>query len=212
MDVALANDPETAVAVVSDHGFFATHTAVNLRVPFVAAGLISVGAPALGVAPTVTDWQAQIWASGGTAAVVLRDPDDAVVRRRVAALLAELENDPANGIARVLSGREIEESGAAPNAAFVVEFASGFYAGTALNGELRTAATSKGTHGYLPERPEMHASFFMQGSRIAARNVGTIDMRQIAPTFAEVLGVELPTAREPPVSIRPGGVLFSRTE
>ena len=72
---ALANDPETAIAVVSDHGFIATHTAVNLRVPFVAAGLIELEAePAVGVAPTIADWQAQLWPSGGTAAVVLRDP------------------------------------------------------------------------------------------------------------------------------------------
>ena len=213
IDAALANDPETAVAVVSDHGFFATHTAVNLRVPFVAAGLISLaGTPVVGSTPTVADWQAQIWPSGGTAAVVLRDRNDAAVHRRVAALLDELKNDSANGIAGVLSEREVEERGAAPSASFVVEFAPGFYAGTALQGELRTAATSKGTHGYLPERPEMHASFFMKGRRIAARNVGTIDMRQIAPTFAEVLGVALPTAREPAVVIRPDGLMLSRRE
>ena len=40
----------------------------------------------------------------------------------------------------------------------------------------------------------MHASFFMKGQHIAAREVGIIDMRQIAPTFAAVLGVELPHA------------------
>ena len=42
---ALANDPDGRVAVVSDHGFIATHTAVNLRVPFVAAGLITLAPP-----------------------------------------------------------------------------------------------------------------------------------------------------------------------
>jgi predicted AlkP superfamily pyrophosphatase or phosphodiesterase len=206
---AEANDPDSAIAVVSDHGFLATHTAVNLRVPFVAAGLLS---PAAGGAPAIADWQAQVWPSGGTAAVVLRDRDDGALRARVAKLLGELAGEPANGIARVLSGAEIERSGGFPSADFVVELAPGYYAGTGLHGELRTPATSKGTHGYLPERPEMHASFFVKGRRIAARNVGVIDMRQIAPTFASVLGVDLPEARLPAVDILRDDRLLSRTD
>jgi predicted AlkP superfamily pyrophosphatase or phosphodiesterase len=210
---AQGNDPDTAVAIVSDHGFLATHTAVNLRVPFVAAGLISLAAPpTVGAAPTIADWQAQLWPSGGTAAVVLRERDDAALRVRVATLLDELRAEPRNGIARVLGVTEIERHGAFPNADFVVELAPGFYAGTALQGELLTAGTSKGTHGYLPERPEMHAAFFMKGTRVAARNVGIIDMRQIAPTFAAVLGVGLPHAPLPAVSIRRNDRLLSRTD
>jgi predicted AlkP superfamily pyrophosphatase or phosphodiesterase len=210
---ALANDADTAIAVVSDHGFLATHTAVNLRVLFVAAGLITLAAaPAAGVAPVIADWQAQIWPSGGTAAVVLRDRNDGALRARVAKLLGDVAREPANGIARVLSGAELERSGGFSSADFVVEFAPGYYAGTALHGELRTPATSKGTHGYSPERPELHASFFLKGTRVAARNVGVIDMRQIAPTFAAVLGVELPQARLPAVDIRRGDRLLSRTD
>jgi predicted AlkP superfamily pyrophosphatase or phosphodiesterase len=210
---AEAIDPETAIAVVSDHGFLATHTAVNLRVPFVAAGLISLAAtPSVGVAPAIADWKAQVWPSGGTAAVVLRDPGDAALRARVATLLDALAGDAANGLAQVLRGVEIERSRGFPGADFVVELAPGYYAGTALHGELRTPATSKGTHGYLPGRPEMHASFFLKGSRIAARNVGVIDMRRIAPTFAAVLGVELSQARLPAVDIRRDDRLLSRTD
>jgi predicted AlkP superfamily pyrophosphatase or phosphodiesterase len=210
---ALANDAESTVAIVSDHGFIATHTAVNLRVPFVAAGLITlVAPPTLGVAPAIADWQAQVSPSGGTAAVVLRDRSDADLRARVAKLLDELRADPVNGIARVLTSAAIERAGAWPDADFVVEFAPGYYAGTALHGELRTPATSKGTHGYLPERPEMHASFFMKGQRIAARNVGVVDMRRIAPTFAAVLGVELSQAPLPPIDVRRDGELLSRSE
>jgi predicted AlkP superfamily pyrophosphatase or phosphodiesterase len=205
---ARGNDPDGVVAVVSDHGFIATHTAVNLRVPLVAAGLITLASPpAVGAAPAIADWRAQLWPAGGTAGVVLRDRSDSEARMQVAALLDELRREPANGIARVLTAPEIERAGAFTGASglaadFVVEFEPGFYAGTALHGELRTPATSKGTHGYLPERPEMHASFFVKGKGIAARNVGVIDMRQIAPTFAAVLGVELPHARLPAIELR----------
>jgi hypothetical protein len=42
----------------------------------------------------------------------------------------------------------------------------------------------------------MHASFFIQGAGIAAaRDLGVVDMTQIAPTLAAILGVELPSAQ-----------------
>ena len=42
----------------------------------------------------------------------------------------------------------------------------------------------------------------MKGSKVAkGRNLGVIDMRQIAPTLARVLGVALPQAREPALAI-----------
>jgi predicted AlkP superfamily pyrophosphatase or phosphodiesterase len=211
---AWANDPDGVVAVVSDHGFIATHTAVNLRVPLVAAGLITLASPpSLGAAPAIADWRAQLWPSGGTAAVVLRDRSDPELRMEVQRVLDELRDDPANGIARILTGAELAGSGAPADgvgADFVVELAPGYYAGTALHGDLRTPATSKGTHGYLPERPEMHASFFMKGKGIAARNLGVIDMRQIAPTFAAVLRIELPHARLPALEVRNAALLSRR--
>ena len=187
----LAQDAATVIAIVSDHGFIATHTMVNLRTRFVSAGLI-----ALDNATTVKDWQAQVWSGGATAAIVLRDSKNESVRTRVSKLLDELRADDGNGIARVLNAKQLGELGAFPGTEFLVEFAPGFYLGTALQGELLVPGTSKGTHGYLAERPEMHASFFIKGARITPRkDLRIIDMRQIAPTLAAVLGVPLPTAK-----------------
>ena len=157
---ALANDPATTLAIVSDHGFIATHTAVNLRSAFVEAGLIRLKQPIQAhAAPLIDSWDAQVWSGAAVGAIVLRDPRDAATRQRVAALLDKLKSDPANGIARILDAAELHSSGAFPSALFLVEFAPGFYLGTALDGPLVTRGASKGTHGYLPERPEMHAAF-----------------------------------------------------
>ena len=38
---------------------------------------------------------------------------------------------------------------------------------------------------------------------VGSRNLGEIDMRQIAPTVAELLGVRLPEAKLPPVHYQP---------
>jgi hypothetical protein len=40
----------------------------------------------------------------------------------------------------------------------------------------------------------MRASFFLEGSGISAgRNLGRIDMRDVVPTVAHLLGTDLPT-------------------
>lgn len=50
-------------------------------------------------------------------------------------------------------------------------------------------------HGYVPERPEMRSSFFIVGPQIAkSRSLGEIDMRQIAPTIANILHIRLAAA------------------
>ena len=200
---ALANDPASIVAVVSDHGFIATHTEVNLRTRFVAAGLIKLVEPSQPyVAPAVASWDAQLWSGGAVAAVVLREGADGNVRARVAKLLDEVKSNPANGIARVFDRSELAARGGFPEAEFLIEFAPGFYLGAGLRGELLSPAGSKGMHGYMPERPEMHAAFFIKGRGIAeARDLGVIDMRQIAPTLAKVLNVNMPSARAKPLPV-----------
>jgi predicted AlkP superfamily pyrophosphatase or phosphodiesterase len=205
-EAALANDPQAVIAVVSDHGFIATHTAVNLRTRFVDAGLIRLeAASAADGLPRVASWDAQVWPAGGSAAIMLRERDQES-RSMAAALLAGLAADARNGIARVLPGAELGPTGGFPEADFLVEFAPGYYAGSAHRGDLLTPATSKGTHGYLPDRPEMHAAFFVKGAGVAAgRSLGVIDMRQIAPTLAGMLEVELPSAAQPALPISGAG-------
>lgn len=200
---ALENDADSVIAIVSDHGFIRTHTAVNLRTSFVAEGLITLAEPSAPDAPpAIAAWDAQLWPGAAVAAVMLREPADRRVRGRIEVLLAKLAADERNGIARVLNFAQIDAAGAFPGAAFLVEFAPGFYFGAGLRGDLLTPGTSKGTHGYLPERPEMHAALFVKGRGIVrGRDLGLIDMRQIAPTLAEVLGVELPAARAEPLAL-----------
>ena len=187
---------------MSDHGFIATHTAVNLRVPFVAAGLIELAEPLQPrAAPAIADWQAQLWPRAAVAASCSMIAAIRGYCGRVAHCSTELRADAPQRHRAGARGAEIEAAGAIPRRRFLIEFAPGYYAGTALHGELVVPASSKGTHGYLPERPEMHASFFVKGRGIAAQKSGVIDMRQIAPTFAGVLGVELKTASQPPLPI-----------
>lgn len=200
---AIAANPATVVAVVSDHGFQATHTAVNLRSAFVDAGLIKLRQPLVPYAvPVIESWDAQVWSGAGVGAVVLRDRSDAGAKRKVEEVLAKVKADAHNGIARVLTRDELAKAGGYPEADWLVEFTPGFYLGSPTRGDLFVSSPLKGTHGYMPDRPQMHASFFALGKGIRQRELGVIDMRQIAPTFAHILNVTLPAAKQPALEIQ----------
>ncbi|HLI76979.1 MAG TPA: ectonucleotide pyrophosphatase/phosphodiesterase, partial [Acidobacteriaceae bacterium] len=196
-------NPAATVVVVSDHGFAPIHDAVNLYIPFLHAGLITAGKPAPGsFSPAITAWKAEPWLASGMAAIVLHDPADVATRTEVKQLLESLQADPANGIARILTAEEARHRGAFPDAAFLVLLKPGFYTGAAVTGPLLTPTPGRGTHGYAADDPQMYASFFAIGPDIAQhQDLGLIDMRQIAPTVAGLLGVELPEAEGKPLSL-----------
>ena len=191
---ARANDPKAVALVVSDHGFVHIGHKVNLMQPFMQAGLIHFGG----------DWKAQPWSGAGMAAVMLHDPADTKTLTQVRDLLQSLKADPGNGIAEVLERDAIQARGAFPDASFLVVMKPGYYAladGTSpLQGEVPGSMAS---HGFSPEFPEMRASFFITGPGIAHhRDLGLIDMLQIAPTVAQLLNVRLPAAVQPPLTLQ----------
>jgi predicted AlkP superfamily pyrophosphatase or phosphodiesterase len=178
------------VCVVSDHGFAAVEHDVNLYAAFREAGLFSVDKD-----NKVTDWKAMLWPAGGSAAVMLADPNDGQLLAQVKALLDKLAGDPANGIERVWSQREIQQARGFPNAAFLVSLKIGYEMAYSLSMPLITKPSNLGMHGYVPERTEMRSSFFIVGPHIPkGKSLGEIDMRQIAPTLANILHIRLPGA------------------
>jgi predicted AlkP superfamily pyrophosphatase or phosphodiesterase len=189
--------PRAAICIVSDHGMAKVDRQLNLAAAFVKAGLIT---PGQGTA--ITDWKAHVWNSSGSAAIMLRDPNDTATLRQVEQLLKTLAADPANGIAAVLDRAAIAKAGGAPPATFWVDMKPGFAVGSALTGELVRTIPVRGVHGYAPTHDVMRASFFISGPTIRPGvSVGEIEMRHIAPTLAQALGVALPTAELKPLDV-----------
>jgi len=193
---ARAAEPDLVVAIVSDHGFAPVEHDVNLISAFVAAGLITVDP----VSHKITAWKAEPWDSGGSSAIMLANPDDAALQAKVAALLRKLAADPANGINEVIDRKGIAALGGGVEPSFWVDYKIGYEAGHKLDGALVTPGSIKGTHGYFPTHPEMRATFIINGPGIAkSGSLGEIDMRDIAPTVAKILGVSLPSATGKPL-------------
>jgi predicted AlkP superfamily pyrophosphatase or phosphodiesterase len=197
------------VLVVSDHGFAPITHELNLFLPFVQAGLIQTTVNPETKTVTISSWKAQPWLAGGMAAIIVHhagnDAEDRQTEQQVGALLQKLAADANNGIAAVLDREEVKKRGGFPDAAFLVVLKLGYYTGGSLTGNLvNVIPGARGSHGFSPEFPEMRASFFLAGPGVAHhRDLGLIDMRQIAPTVAELLGVRMPTAKATLLNVKP---------
>jgi len=181
---------QAIICVVSDHGFKLTDKEVNVNSALREAGLIELNEQG-----RVKSWRAFAWYGGGSAGVMLRDEKDAEARKIAGDVLNRLAGDSSSGVARVTDRGAGAVLGGFPDAAFVVAIRPGYRLGGRLQGPVTVDVRAGGTHGYAPDVQEMNSSFFIAGPGVArGRNLGQIDMRDIAPTLAGLLGVQLPSA------------------
>jgi predicted AlkP superfamily pyrophosphatase or phosphodiesterase len=197
LDTVVARLRETAerlapgralIAIVSDHGFVKVDTQVNVFAPFREAGLFTIERG------RVADWKAMPWSSGGAVAIVLKDPADEPTRARVREVLDKVAADSAHGVDRILDADALRARGAFPTASFLVGLKPGWQAATTPMAAM-TSPGRGGQHGHLPDLPDLHASLFLVGFGVpVGRDLGLVDMRDVAPTLARRLGLPLPTA------------------
>ena len=185
--------PDAVIALVSDHGFEATHSAINLYRPFIDAGLITLASDG-----KVASWLAMPWIAGGSAAIMLARPDDAALKARVRTLLDRLAANPANGIDQIVDHDQLVSMGGNPQASFAVNLKPGFVTDIFRGAAAPVTGPSpvKGMHGYFPGPASLNATLLLMGKGIpVGKDLGRIDMRAIAPTLAKIMGADLPTAQ-----------------
>jgi predicted AlkP superfamily pyrophosphatase or phosphodiesterase len=205
MAAELANDPNATIIVTSDHGFVSTNMSVNIPALLVQNGLIKLENPtAKSSHPAITSWDANVWETGGSCAIILRDPNDKALYDKVLAVLTKAQADPTLGIKRIVQHDDIVKHGGNPGASFMIDFKPGFKTGRKFTGNILVPSPDTGTHGNLPDgEPQVRSSFFAIGKLIAhGKDLGVIDQRQLAPTIAKLLGVSLPEAKQPALPIR----------
>lgn len=185
-------EANTTVVIVSDHGFMPVEREFHPGVVLAQAGLVKFDSEG-----RIVEWRAAVWPNGGSAAIILRDPSDEAARETIRRVFQEWVQRPGSPLLRVIEAAELERLGAAPTAAFFLEGADFCALGGDYRGEaLRPARPNyRGTHGYLPDRPQMFASLILwgRGVRRGAR-APVVNMTDIAPTLAALLGVEFENA------------------
>jgi len=175
-------------AVVSDHGFMPYDAQLNLFVAFKNAGLITVDSH-----NAVTDWAAMPWSTAQGFAIVLKRSDDSATAARVRTVLTTLQADSAAGIDRVVDAATLKTHDALPGVAFYVPLKSGWRSGSGFEGPVYSKVTPGGAHGGWFEHPELYATFIVTGVHVpAGKSLGVIDLRDIGPTLAALVGLPMP--------------------
>jgi predicted AlkP superfamily pyrophosphatase or phosphodiesterase len=186
---------ETAVFIVSDHGFMPISKLMQPGVLLERAGLLKVrqekdasGNPV----EVVTQWRAMPFITNGSCAILLRDENDRDAKEKVRAIFRPLAGREGSGVREVLEDRRLRALGANPRAVLMLDAADGYAFGSSYTGDVMTESKDRGAHGYLPTRNNYYASFIAAGAGIKrGARLGTIRMIDIGPTIARTLGLTL---------------------
>jgi predicted AlkP superfamily pyrophosphatase or phosphodiesterase len=194
---------KTTFFIVSDHGFAEVKKKFEPGVVLVKEKLITLDAGG-----RATDWKATAWGSGGSCAIVLRDPADKETAAKVRAAFERIASENGGPINRLLGREEISKLGSIPNAELMLDAAPGYSFGEELTGpQVHEAKNYRGTHGQLPTRAELRSSLIVYGAgaRVGARRA-LARMIDIGPTAAALLGLNLPAAEGTPIAelLKPG--------
>ena len=173
--------------IVSDHGFRTYKHKIQANVLLREKGLLSA-------APGPSKVDAWVMPEGGTAMVYVTNPT------RKAELVPELRRmfTGVEGVEGVYGVEDFAKLGLptpaqsdqAPD--LVLAARPDYMFGNESEGALITQAPSAGTHGYINTDPQMQAIFIAWGSGIPRGiRLGDISNLDVAPTVAELLGIEM---------------------
>lgn len=193
-----ALDPSrpTDLLIVGDHGFADYNNLVHLNTLFAKRGWLAVKEH------QITRWTVVADVEGPQAAIYVKKP---ALRSTVTKLLRA----NASSYYKVLDRAELNRLGAYPGAACAVVANKGYAIASNtslenLEGPLLThEKTTRGQHGYDSDLPEMQTGFLAMGPGIAkGRTLGAINILDVAPTVASLLGVALPNAQRAPLDLK----------
>jgi predicted AlkP superfamily pyrophosphatase or phosphodiesterase len=176
-------ESSTDVFVVSDHGFFSVERMISPNILLAQAGLITLDDKG-----NVTGGKVFTMPDGGS--FFISWPDSQDLRAEVEAALKPLRDQ---GVLYAELGRSaLAELGAESAAQLALEAPSGAAFDGKASGEIiRKLPQTTGTHGYLPFRPGLAASFIAWGPHIKKGGVlRHIPMTAIAPTLLRALEIE----------------------
>ncbi len=192
---------ETNFFVVSDHGQLDIVRTLKPNVIFADNGLIEVNEDG-----SLKDWKAYALSSGLSAEIFLKNPNDKGVWQKTYDLLKSMRDDGIYGISEVYTKDEInEKEHLSGDFSFVIEtdgytsFAEEWTRPIIKNLDTTDYRFGHATHGHNPDKGPQpvfiaYGPAIKQGVVLERRP--TVDE---APTYAKILGVEMPWADGKPI-------------
>ncbi len=187
---------DTNIIIVSDHGQIDITRVIKPNVFLVDHGFITLSPEG-----KVLDWKAYSFSNAMSAMVFLKDPNDKKTYDEVYTLLKSMRDEGIYGFSEVYTREELaEKEHLDGDFAFVLEtdgytsFSDSCVRPVVNNFDLSDYRFGRATHGYYPDKGPQPV-FIAKGPDI--KNGIELEQRPIvdeAPTFARILGVELPNA------------------
>lgn len=179
---------DTVFMVLGDHSQIDINYHVYLNILLGRAGLITPKGDGV-------EWRAYLQSTGGSAFLHVK-PGDTEAERIAIDVLTEAAKDPQYGIEKLLDRKELDKWHADKTIKLGVEAKPGYHFKDEMNNyeveNLEELSETYATHGYLPDKPDYKCVFFAFGSGIKqGSEIGDIQMVDIAPTMAEILGLEM---------------------
>lgn len=194
----IAGSEPVSLVVLSDHGFLPVENEVAPLAILAEEGLFTRGG-----ASTLKLGRLGAVHAGGSFAIYWLEEPTAEDRRGLRKAVERLRATGA--IEEVLDRERLEALEADPDAELMLEAAVGFYFSDRLEGPVvRKTVKDRGTHGHLPTRAGLEASFIATGPGVAAgKNLGLISLTQVAPTLARQLGLpaDILASKEKPLDL-----------
>ncbi len=181
---------ETTFLVLGDHGQLNVNTRVRPNILLQEAKLQS----AVGGAH---EWRAYLQCNGGSAYLYVRQGDDAA-REQAIAVLATAAAAGTWGIERVITGDDLAALRVGSGIAAAIEAKTGVTLEEAFDepamAEIAPAGGKYANHGYSLDKPNYTCLFFAAGPGVTERrDLGSLQMVDIAPTMAKILRIPFPS-------------------
>ncbi len=179
----------TDVFIVSDHGFLPIDREVAPNLLLEKAGLLTTKYGA------ITGGKIATLADGGSFFIYWPAGQD--LRAEVDAALKPLRD---RGLVWSTFDHEaLKDMGADPGAQLALDAPDGVEYENNSNGELVVRIPRKGTHGYLPYRKGLEASFIASGPGIRSGvDLHRIRMTSVGPTILKAMGIDNPKFGDDP--------------
>ncbi len=194
---------QTNFVMVSDHGQVNIRRVVHINVKLADYGLIRLDENG-----KLVDWDAYSFSNAMSTNVYVRDPEDRELVEKVHKVLLELRDEGVFGVGQVFTAEELrEKEGLYGGFSFVIEsdgytsFGDRAVRPLVQNYDLSDYRFGRATHGYYPDLGPQPV-FMAKGPDF--KEGITLDRGLIvdeAPTYAKLLGVELPQAEGKPLDL-----------
>jgi predicted AlkP superfamily pyrophosphatase or phosphodiesterase len=178
---------DTVLLVIGDHGQINVRYKVRLNKLLRDKGLIYTENGKL-------KWRAYVQNAGGAAYLHIKQGDEEAEVMALG-LLETVAKDASYGIEKVYTEKDLMYFHVAPSVKYMLEAKKGYCFEDGLEEPVITDLMEKGiryaTHGYSPDKPNYRCNLIISGDCIKNEyQIGDIDMVDIAPTMAKILGVD----------------------